>query len=146
MKRSRFLAALAVLPFAPRILTEPRLTGILPVEVFENGMGTTLKDIIEHWSGGIRPRAAYLDRFAQTDDAISYEVVAQHPDGRWFTKPIVTSGLFLAVTKDNPIAATREKAYQVFKKAREMARDWAYLEWGADWRRHVPTSPSWWSV
>ena len=140
MIRRTALKALLALPFAPSLLAK---AGVPVTKKFDrwaiyNSTGTTLADMIEHWSGGIRPLNARVDPLAGTGDALKFAVVAQHPSGAWFTKTILFSGLFQAVTAGDPHAQSREKAYQIAKRSRELARDWAYLEWGDDWRRHVP--------
>lgn len=99
-------------------------------------LNDVMGEMIEHWSGGIRPLRVQLLRLARTGDAEKLTLIAQHPNGEWHSKNIFLSGLFDHV---DPGGRTSERAYQISKRGREIARDWAYLKWGPDeWQRHVP--------
>lgn len=146
MKRGSFLRLLPAVPvglLAAREVTTtvvefryPGYTSRYDVHGFPDGSNNiVLTEIIEHWSGGIRPLRARIDRLAQTGDAEKFTVTAQHPDGTWHSKPVLISGL---VSSFGMSARASELAYSLSRKARELARDWAFLEWGDDWRSHVP--------
>lgn len=141
MKRGIFIKALLALPFAPSLVTEAgkpaygRVTTVGRWDIY-NSTGTTVADMIEHWSGGIRPLSARVENLAETGYAMKFAVVAQHPNGTWHRRTVLFSDCLLAVSTSRDLIS--EKAYQITKRSQELARDWAFLEWGDDWRRHVP--------
>ena len=100
-------------------------------------------DVVQHWSGGIRPIDFSVKRINNTGDARKYLISALHPtDGKWYTKVALLSGCLLVVAK--PSSHKAELGYQIAMRTKELARDWAYLEWGDDWRFHVPHK-GWWT-
>jgi hypothetical protein len=105
---------------------------------------TTLKDMIEYWSGGIRPTEARLVTLAKTRDVEKRMIMARYPEGKVFTKTILFSGLMASIQQEKgEVGGTsQEKAYMISKRAREIGYDFAYTKWGSDWRRHVPPHPT----
>ncbi len=146
MKRSRFINILGgLVPLAALgwvVDPKPGLKRVhhpFPKGSWKGSSGpNAIADLIEHYSGGIRPLAAHVQPLARTGDAMKFAIGARHPNGAWFTKTIIFGGCFLAVHGSTPGARAGEKAYQIQKRSKELARDWAYLKWGDDWRRHVP--------
>ncbi|MEE8607929.1 MAG: hypothetical protein V3S55_10000 [Nitrospiraceae bacterium] len=138
MKRGVFLRALVALPFAPSLITEARAPATKKFDrwAIYNNTATTLSDMMEYWSGGIRPLNARVENLARTGDAQKFAVIAQHPNGTWHRKTVLFSSCLLAVSTSRDLIS--EKAYQIAKRSREIARDWAFLKWGDDWRSHVP--------
>ncbi len=135
MKRTTFLRLLPAIPVGLMVAKA------LPAQhrPWTGSKGPhALVEMIEHWSGGIRPLVAHMYQVGGTGDARKYVVAAQHPGGKWYRKTIVISGLMMSLTWHNSRA---ELGYSIAKRARELARDWAFLEWGDDWRCHVP--PTW---
>ncbi len=103
-----------------------------------NDLSSLMCEMIEHWSGGIRPVEVRYTKLAKTGDAEKWVLQAQHPrpEAGWHEKTILLSGLMLTI--DRP-GRKSEIAYQMSKKGREIARDWAYMEWGKDgWLHRVP--------
>ncbi len=141
MKRGTFLGFLAAIPagflavedspaktFTADTYTEHKYN------LFDLSGKQYLIEQMTYWSGGIRPLDVQVDRLARTGDATKFEVRAQHPNGAWYSKVILISGLI----GNFPSARRSELAYSLTMRSRELARDWAYLEWGDDWRTHVP--------
>ena len=148
MKRAHFLRLLAVTPFAAAACkTFEHHGGSLPpadsvsvpeVEPTASINNPQFLDMVEHWSGGIRPDSIRLDKLAQTSDAekrlwtITY---GKHT----ITKACLISGCSLAVAGDRA-SRRSELAYVLTKSLHEGARDLAFLVHGDDWRLHVPRS------
>jgi len=145
MKRAHFLRLLAATPFAAAACeTFEHHGGSLPpadsvrvpeVEPTASINNPQYLDMVEHWSGGIRPDSIRLDKLAQTSDAekrlwtITY---GKHT----ITKTCLISGCLLAL-EGSAAGRRSELAYVLTKRLHEGARDLAFLVHGDNWRIEV---------
>ena len=127
MRRPEFLRRISLAPLVPLVMGLAQSPPVDPVTV-------VLSDMIEYWSGGIRPTDAYIKITTPTGDSRKHVVFAKHPNGEWHSKVVLTSGLMMSMR----VGHRAELAYGLGKRTKEIARDWAHLEWGPDWRLHVP--------
>ena len=103
----------------------------------------TLKDLIEHHSGGFRPDRVNVAKLKRTGTAHKYRLYVRL-DGRNYHKTLAFSaGVVAAEGFPTSAKYKSQLAYHLSKRAIEAARDIAYEKYGSDWRLKIEQYKQW---